>query len=68
MIRLRQIGATLQQAIMIEMGVNPEIFTPYQNELTQFIYEQQTKRTLGSENATLGDVKSMINKQINLLK
>ena len=50
------------------MGVNPEIFTPYQNELTQFIYEQQTKRTLGSENATLGDVKSMINKQINLLK
>lgn len=57
MIRLRQIGATLQQAILIQLGVNPEFFAPYQNELSGFIQEQQTKRTLGSEKASLGEIK-----------
>jgi hypothetical protein len=57
MIRLRQIGATLQQAILIQLGVNPEFFAPYQNELSDFIQEQQTKRTLGSEKASLGEIK-----------
>ncbi len=68
MIRLRQIGTTLQQAIMIDIGATPELFAPYQYELTEFVHEQQMKRSLGNKDVSLGEVKAAINTQVDFLK
>jgi len=68
LIRIRQIASTLQQAIMSDIGLTPQMIAPYQSQLSQFMYEQQVSRALGNTEITLGDVKNAINTQLNFMR